>query len=64
MLRLGDILVQRKMITQTQLDTALEDQLATHKRLGDVLVELDYLNKEQIDKAHEMYMNEYYGKKH
>ena len=39
MLRLGDILVQRRLITQSQLDTALEDQLSSHKRLGDVLVE-------------------------
>jgi hypothetical protein len=46
--KLGMLLVRAEVITQPQLDRALELQQRTLRRLGDLLVELQYLTVEQL----------------
>jgi hypothetical protein len=43
--RLGDIVVERRMITEEQLATALAKQEATGLKLGEVLVELNMITR-------------------
>ena len=45
---LGDILIARGLITDSQLESALEEQKRTHKKLGEVLIALGILSEEQI----------------
>ncbi len=44
--KLGNLLVRAALITQEQLDLALETQKRTLRRLGDILVELGMVTKE------------------
>jgi type IV pilus assembly protein PilB len=46
--RLGDLLVEAKVITQKQLQTALEYQNVTGEELGDVLQKLNFVTEKQI----------------
>lgn len=50
-IRLGDLLLQQKLISQEQLKTALESQSRTGRKLGKVLVESGYVTDEQIAEA-------------
>jgi MSHA biogenesis protein MshE len=50
-LRLGDVLIAQKLISQEQLRTALEAQKRTGRKLGRVLVESGVLGEEQIAEA-------------
>jgi MSHA biogenesis protein MshE len=50
-IRLGDVLVAQKAISQDQLGTALEQQKKSGRKLGRVLVELGFVNDEQICEA-------------
>jgi len=50
-IRLGDLLIAQKIISQEQLRIALEQQKKTGRRLGRVLVEQGYTNDEQICEA-------------
>ena len=50
-LRLGDVLVNSKAITNTQLVQALDLQKGSGKKLGEVLVEEGIVTEEQIAKA-------------
>ena len=43
--RLGDIVVERRMITEEQLAVALAKQQATGLKLGEVLVELNMITR-------------------
>jgi MSHA biogenesis protein MshE len=45
-IRLGDVLVAQKAISQDQLKMALEQQKKSARRLGRVLVELGFVNDE------------------
>ncbi|MEX0618757.1 MAG: GspE/PulE family protein [Pseudohongiellaceae bacterium] len=47
-IRIGDLLVQNGIITEDQLQTALERQKAIGHRLGQVLVDLGYVEEEQF----------------
>lgn len=47
-LRLGDLLVENKIITTTQLEKALRKQQSAGKKLGDVLLELGYLKETEL----------------
>lgn len=47
-LRLGDLLVENKIITTAQLDKALRKQQGAGKKLGDVLIELGYLKENDL----------------
>ncbi len=50
-IRLGDVLVAQKAISQDQLRVALEQQKKSGRRLGRVLVEQGFVNDEQICEA-------------
>src|SRR5437667_6871408 len=49
--RLGDLLLQQKLISQEQLKGALEDQSRSGRKLGRVLIESGYLSEDQIGEA-------------
>jgi len=48
---LGDILLDRGMITDEQLHAALDEQKQSRKRLGEVLVSLGFITEEQVTEA-------------
>jgi hypothetical protein len=57
--RVGEFLVENKIISQTQLNDALELQRDNKGRLiGEILVTLGSLSKEQLVMALEMYLME------
>ena len=49
--RLGQILVNKGLITSQQLDAAIKLQLTSNKRLGEVLIEQGLLSRRQLDRA-------------
>ena len=49
--RLGDVLVERKVVSREQLRLALEEQKRSGRRLGRVMVENGFCNAEQIAEA-------------
>jgi hypothetical protein len=49
--RLGDLLVQKKLISQGQLDRALAEQKVVRKRLGEVLLSTRAITREQLEKV-------------
>jgi len=49
--RLGELLLQQKLISQEQLRAALEDQSRSGRKLGRILIEGGYLTEEQIGEA-------------
>jgi hypothetical protein len=49
--RLGSLLIRKGLLTQAQLDTALQAQLKSHLRLGEVLIEQGLLTERQLKKA-------------
>lgn len=49
--RLGQILVNKGLITSQQLDAAIKLQLTCDKRLGEVLIEQGLLSRRQLDRA-------------
>ena len=50
-IRLGEILVQQKLLTETQLQSALEEQKRSGRRLGRVFIEQGFISEEQISRA-------------
>jgi type IV pilus assembly protein PilB len=46
--KIGDILLERDLISQDQLDTALQASATTGKRLGEVLVDTGLITEEQL----------------
>ncbi len=50
-IRLGDVLVAQKAISQDQLKSALEQQKKSGRKLGRVLIEQGFVNDEQICEA-------------
>ncbi len=50
-IRLGEVLLNQGIITQTQLDTALATKGNSSRRLGKILIELNYVSEEQMSKA-------------
>jgi MSHA biogenesis protein MshE len=49
--RLGEILVQQKLLTEEQLRSALEEQKRSGRRLGRVVIEKGFATEEQISQA-------------
>lgn len=49
--RLGQILINKGLISAAQLDAAIQAQLSNHKRLGETLIEQGLLSKRQLKKA-------------
>ena len=50
-MRLGDLLIRQGMITQEQLDMALQKQKGSGKKLGEVLVDEGYITEDLIVRA-------------
>ncbi len=50
-IRLGDLLIQHKLISQAQLEQALEGQKKSGQKLGRVLIEDGYLTEDQMLEA-------------
>jgi len=50
-LRLGDVLLQRELVTSQQLDEALARQRLTGRRLGEVLLSMGVITQEQLSWA-------------
>ncbi|MDP1716582.1 MAG: MSHA biogenesis protein MshE, partial [Burkholderiales bacterium] len=50
-IRLGEILVQQKLLTEEQLALALADQKKSGRRLGRVVIEQGYATEQQISEA-------------
>lgn len=50
-IRLGEILVQQKLISQEQLEAALDQQKHSGRKLGRVFIENGYVTEEQISEA-------------
>ncbi len=50
-IRLGDMLVQQKLLSEEQLKACLDEQKKTGRRLGNVLIEKKIITEEQISKA-------------
>jgi type IV pilus assembly protein PilB len=46
--KLGDILIERKLITQEQLEKALARQKATDQKLGKIFIELGFVKEEEL----------------
>jgi MSHA biogenesis protein MshE len=46
--RIGDLLVEQKLISQIQLEEALEDQKRSGRKLGRILIEHGYANENHI----------------
>jgi len=49
--RLGDVLLQRELVTRQQLDEALARQRVGGRRLGEVLLSMGVLTQEQLSWA-------------
>ncbi|MEZ5614920.1 MAG: GspE/PulE family protein [Rhodocyclaceae bacterium] len=49
--RLGEILVQQKLLSQEQLQAALDEQKKTGRKLGRVFVDKGFVTEEQISEA-------------
>lgn len=49
--KLGWILVNQKMISQTQLESALKLQFSQNKKLGELLVEQQLISSEELELA-------------
>ena len=47
-IRIGDLLVEHKIISESQLKTALEDQKKSGRKLGRILIENGYAGENQI----------------
>ena len=50
-IRLGEILLQQKLLTEEQLKTALEEQKRSGRKLGRIFVDAEYVTEEQIGSA-------------
>ncbi len=50
-IRLGDLLVQQKLLTEVHLKACLDEQKKTGRRLGNVLIEKKFITEEQISRA-------------
>ena len=50
-IRLGEILVQQKLLTEEQLKSALDEQKKSGRRLGRVVIDKGFVTEEQISEA-------------
>jgi len=47
-IRIGDLLVENKLISEAQLTTALAEQKKTRRKLGKTLIDLDFIQESQL----------------
>ncbi|NPA14930.1 MAG: type IV-A pilus assembly ATPase PilB [Deferribacteres bacterium] len=50
-LKVGELLLKKGLITEDQLNKALEEHQKTGKRIGDILVELGFIDRETLEKT-------------
>lgn len=50
-LRLGEILVKKKLITDAQLEAALKEQIVSGKFLGEILIEMSLIDEADLLQA-------------
>jgi len=50
-LKVGELLLKKGLITEEQLNKALEEHQRTGKRVGDILVELGFIDRETLEKT-------------
>ncbi|OUR92813.1 hypothetical protein A9Q81_15980 [Gammaproteobacteria bacterium 42_54_T18] len=50
-IRIGTLLVDRGLITNDQLQSAIEIQCATHKQLGEILIEQKIITRPQLNRS-------------
>jgi MSHA biogenesis protein MshE len=50
-IRLGEVLVEQKLITEEQLQQALAEQKRTGRKLGRVLTDLEFVREEKLNEA-------------
>ena len=48
-IKLGQLLLKNNLITESQLDKALEIQGKTGQKLGEILVSMDYITEEDLN---------------
>lgn len=53
-MRLGDLLVKQQLLTEQQLQTALQKQKGSGRKIGEVLVDEGYIKEEMIVRALQM----------
>ena len=46
--KLGDLLIERRLLTESQLEEALLQQSRMRKKLGEILIELGYISEEDL----------------
>ena len=56
-IRLGEILLQQRLISADDLDKSLEEQKRTGRKLGRVIVDLGYVTETQISEAFARQLN-------
>ena len=49
--KIGQILLEQKIISQNQLDQALFRQHSNHEQIGQILIDLGYINPTQLEEA-------------
>jgi len=49
--RLGDLLLERKLVTQEQLDDAITAQKTSHQPLGEILIERKLITSRQVRRS-------------
>lgn len=47
-IRIGDLLIENRLISESQLTSALEDQKKTRRKLGRTLIDLGYIEESQL----------------
>ncbi|HHA18995.1 MAG TPA: MSHA biogenesis protein MshE, partial [Methylophaga sp.] len=47
-IRIGDLLIEHKFISETQLENALAEQKKTRRKLGKTLIDLGYIEEYQL----------------
>ncbi len=50
-LRIGELLLRKRLITEQQLEEALREQKVTGKRLGDILVEKGFIDRTTLERT-------------
>ena len=49
--RLGTLLLEKRLITMTQLDEALRQQKLQHRPLGTILIDMGAINEEDLEQV-------------
>jgi len=56
-IRIGDLLIENKLISEAQLSVALNEQKKTRRKLGKTLIDLDFIQEDQLLKLLSQQLN-------